>query len=245
MYIWARMEGLQRLATPCLPLVRWRWQVWYLLLITTCSHVLKSMGDFQATGSSHHPLTAMLLESIAMQLLFALWCFCKNMPFYWLESVHLPRMCMTCISHVYHVAFAEVSGSGVVGTLPSLVAQIVRCNRDVRCNSIRTPKSLVMGQVLTCDAKSLSLLSNHRNGRRAPAQILRCWLAMRNIGMFFKIERREMPAIRTLTIVWLRCERPRCQIASDAGRAMRATKLPSALVPKQSVKMRCNSRNIL
>ena len=58
--------------------------------------------------------------------------------------------------------------------------------------------------------------------------------------MFFKIERHEMPAIRTLAIV--RCERPRCQIDSDAGQAMRATKLPSALVPKQSVKMRCNSR---
>ena len=34
------------------------------------------------------------------------------------------------------------------------------------------------------------------------AKILRCWPAMRKIGMFLKIERCEMPAIRTLAAVW-------------------------------------------
>ena len=35
-----------------------------------------------------------------------------------------------------------------------------------------------------------------------PAKILRCWPAMRKIGVFFKIERCEMPAIRTPAAVW-------------------------------------------
>ena len=43
----------------------------------------------------------------------------KSKPFFWLESVYTPPMCVTCASHVYHDAFAEVSGSGVVGTLPN------------------------------------------------------------------------------------------------------------------------------
>ena len=65
--IWARMEGLQRLATQCLPLVRWRWQVWCLAFIT-CSLVLKSAWDFWASGESHQPLTTVFLKSVAIQL---------------------------------------------------------------------------------------------------------------------------------------------------------------------------------
>ena len=148
------MEGLQRLATPCPPLVRWRWQVWYHALITTCSHVLKSAGDFQVTGESHQSLTAMLLKSIAMQLPLALRCFCKSMPFTgW-------NQWMKCISHVYHDAFAEVSGnvSGRWHTPKLSGPNSDRCNRYVRCNSICTPPNRQVAM-----RKSLSLLSNHRN----------------------------------------------------------------------------------
>ena len=66
---------------------------------------------------------------------------------------------------------------------------------------------------------------SHRKMPEKPsAKILRCWLAMQQIGMFFKIERCKMPAIRTPLRFGLRCERLRCQIASDVGGAMRATK---------------------
>ena len=45
----------------------------------------------------------------------------------------------------------------------------------------------------------------------------------KNRGVF-KIERCEMPAIRTLAAVWPAMRAPGCQIASDVGRAMRTTK---------------------
>ena len=47
---------------------------------------------------------------------------------------------------------------------------------------------------------------------------------MRNIGMFFKIERCETPVIRTPSAVWPAMRTPRCKIASDVGRAMQTTK---------------------
>ena len=60
------------------------------------------------------------------------------------------------------------------------------------------------------------------------AKILRCWPAMRKIGMLFKIERCETPAIRTPAAVWPAMRTPAMpnpiEIASDAGRAMRTTK---------------------
>ena len=78
------------------------------------------------------------------------------------------------------------------------------------------------------DAKTHSLDLNHRKMPEKPsAKILRCWPAMRKIGVFLKIERCDMPAIRTPLRFGLRCGRPRCHIASDVGQAMRATKICS------------------
>ena len=68
--------------------------------------------------------------------------------------------------------------------------------------------------------------------------ILRCWPAMRNIDMRFNIERCKMPAIRTLAGVWLAMRVPGCQIASDMGRAMRATK------PSTPLQIPCSEDNL-
>ena len=67
-----------------------------------------------------------------------------------------------------------------------------------------TPKSLAMRKsFFASDAKTHSLDLNHRKMReKKPAKILRCRPAMRKIGVFFKIERCEMPAIRTPAAVW-------------------------------------------
>ena len=67
------------------------------------------------------------------------------------------------------------------------------------------PKSLAMPKNLfASDAKthSLDLKSQENARKKKPAKILRCWPAMRKIGVFFKIERCEMPAIRTPAAVW-------------------------------------------
>ena len=57
--------------------------------------------------------------------------------------------------------------------------------------------------------KSLAMRTPHRLAlesqeicNKAPAKILRCWPAMRNIGVHVNIERCEMLAIRTLAAVW-------------------------------------------
>ena len=51
--------------------------------------------------------------------------------------------------------------------------------------------------------KHIHLIWYHRKmpGKK-PAKILRCWPAMRKIGVFFKTERCEIPAIRTPAAVW-------------------------------------------
>ena len=49
----------------------------------------------------------------------------------------------------------------------------------------------------------LACSENHiKNATKAPAKILQCWPAMRKMGVFFNIERCEMPAIGTLLAVW-------------------------------------------
>ena len=72
------------------------------------------------------------------------------------------------------------------------------------------------------DAKAHSLdLKSHENARKKAREnpvMLACDATNRGD---FKIERCEMPAIR----------RPRCQIASDSGRAMRTTKSFTVTVP--------------
>ena len=50
---------------------------------------------------------------------------------------------------------------------------------------------------------------------KKPAKILQCWPAMRKIGVFFKIERCEMPAIRTPAAV-LACDASACDAKSLA-----------------------------
>ena len=67
-----------------------------------------------------------------------------------------------------------------------------------------TPKSLAMRKrFFASDAKTHSLdLTSQENSRKQPAKILRRWPAMRKIRVFFKIERCEMPAIRTPAAVW-------------------------------------------
>ena len=67
-----------------------------------------------------------------------------------------------------------------------------------------TPKSLAMRKSFSLAMrKYISLIWNHRKMPEKPsANILRCWPAMQKIGMFFTIERCEMPAIRTPAAVW-------------------------------------------
>ena len=74
------------------------------------------------------------------------------------------------------------------------------------------PKSLAMPKSLfASDAKTHSLdlnsQENARKQKKKPAKILRCWPAMRKIGVFFKIERCEVPAIFD----------SRCGLACDAS----------------------------
>ena len=68
----------------------------------------------------------------------------------------------------------------------------------------RIPKSLAIRKsFFASDAKTHSLdLKSQENARKKPAKNLRCWPAMRKIGVFFKIERCEMAAIRTPAAVW-------------------------------------------
>ena len=81
---------------------------------------LVRQGSFWAwlfSGESDRPLTPMLLKSIAMHLPFVSPYFCKNMPSSWQKVVYTPPICTRYGSHLYRDTFAEVFGSGVVGTL--------------------------------------------------------------------------------------------------------------------------------
>ena len=64
---------------------------------------------------------------------------------------------------------------------------------------------------------------------KKPAKILRCWLAMRKIGVFLRSSDAKWPRFGLPLRFGLRCVHPRCQIASDVGRAMRTTKVPAVL----------------
>ena len=101
-----------------------------------------------------------------------------------------------------------------------------------------TPKSLAMRKMfIVSDAKTHSFdqIWNHRTmpGKKL-AKILRCWLAMRKIEVFL---RSSAVCLQFGLPLWfgLRCEHPRCQIASDVGRAMRATKV-RVLFPVRSLR---------
>ena len=116
-------------------------------------------------------------------------------------EMHLP-----CVSWCFCRSIRGCQGS--LAHSLAYVAQIARCNCNVWCNSIRTPPP----KLSTSNVEIPYLaLKSQENGRRAPAQILWWWLAMQNISVVFKIERYEMPAIRTLTIVWLAMRAPAMQ----------------------------------
>ena len=74
------------------------------------------------------------------------------------------------------------------------------------CDAIRIAHPQIASDAkkfFASDAKIRSLdLKSQENARKPSAKILPCWPAMRKIGIFFKIERYEMPAIRTPAAVW-------------------------------------------
>ena len=71
-------------------------------------------------------------------------------------------------------------------------------------------KNIVLGAEVPCEwtfahsgpHSTFSMEGSFQNATKAPAKILRCWPAMRNVGMYFNIERCEMPAVRTLDALW-------------------------------------------
>ena len=65
---------------------------------------------------------------------------------------------------------------------------------------------------------------HRKRATKIPAKILRCWSAMRKIGIFLRSSDAKCLWFGHSLRSGLRCERPRCQIASDVGRAMRSTK---------------------
>ena len=60
-----------------------------------------------------------LSKSIAMHLPFLSRYFCKSMPSSWQKVAYTPPTCITVRFHLYRDTFAEVLGSGVVGTPPT------------------------------------------------------------------------------------------------------------------------------
>ena len=90
-----------------------------------------------------------------------------------------------------HICLLQSFRVGGVLSGPNRAMQL-RCARRFESH---TPKSLAMRKQCFSDAKTG----------------VRCWAAMRKIGKFFKIERCEMPAIRTLAAV-----RPPAASAYDA-----------------------------
>ena len=81
------------------------------------------------------------------------------------------------------------------------------------------PKSLAMRKsFFASDAKTHSLdLKSQENARKRPAKILRCWPAMRKIGVFLRSSDAKRLQFGLPLRFGLRCEHPRCQIASDVG----------------------------
>ena len=93
---------------------------------------------------------------------------------------------------------------------------------------LHTPKSLAMRKSFFFLAmrKHIRLIWNHRKMQeKTPAKILRCWAAMRKSGCFLRSTDAKCLRFGLPLRFGLRCERSRCQIASDSGQAMRATKL--------------------
>ena len=68
------------------------------------------------SGESNQPLTPTLLKSIAIHLSRY---FCKSMPSAWQELDIQHQFVSLYGSHLYRDAFAEVLGSGIVGTPPN------------------------------------------------------------------------------------------------------------------------------
>ena len=80
----------------------------------------------------------------------------------------------------------------------SLVAQIAQCNRDVWCDSNRTPPNRQRCERVFMPEEN-------------PAKILRCWPAVRKIGVFLRSSDAKCLRFGLPLRFGLRCERPRCQ----------------------------------
>ena len=79
--------------------------------------------------------------------------------------------------------------------------------------------------------KHIRLIWNHKkSSRKKPAKILRCWPAMRNIGMFLMNERCEMPAIRTPVAVWPAMRAPAMPNRYPGAKLKRSTVISLDLV---------------
>ena len=108
-------------------------------------------------------------------------------------------------------------------------------NATMICDAIRihNPKSLAMRNLFFSQAMRTPLrwISIHeKRATKAPAEILRCWPAMREIGMLLRSSDAKGLRFGLALRFGLRCEHPRCQIAGDVGRAKRTTQsMPSLL----------------
>ena len=106
-------------------------------------------------------------------------------------------VCGGCQCGSLHISDGCLSGPFGQGLSGPNRAMPPRCAMRFESHS---PKSLAMREkksffFFASDAKTHSLDLNHTKTQEKPsAKILRCWPAMRKIGMFFKIERCEMPA---------------------------------------------------
>ena len=61
--------------------------------------------------------------------------FCKSMPSFWQRVAHTPPICITIRLPFVLRYFAEVSGSGVVGTPPNKKLAILSCQEEVSHNT--------------------------------------------------------------------------------------------------------------
>ena len=118
-------------------------------------------------------------------------------------------------------------------TLKFLVAQIARCNRDMQCDSNRTPPnrwrcekviSLAMRKTHSLDLKSQenAALNARKKSQRRSCDV---GLGCEKSACFLRSSDAKCLRFGLRLQFGLRCEHSRCQIASDVGRAiMRTTK---------------------
>ena len=98
--------------------------VFHMKVRHVSSIVCKHLVNYSYSEEQNRPLTLILLKSIAIRLPFLSRCFCESMPSFWQREVYTPPICITMrLPFVSRHFFAEVLGSGVVGTPPSYIVQ--------------------------------------------------------------------------------------------------------------------------